>query len=53
MTKPKYPATRWGWYQYYAKQFGLNGSVQAEHLACWYLILHLAFDAEDAPCSSA
>lgn len=35
---------RLGWHQFYAKQFDKNGTEHAEHLACWYLFLHLAFD---------
>ena len=42
--RPKsYPCTRLGWSRYYAERFNKTGSKQAEHLACWYLVLHLAF----------
>jgi len=35
---------RLGWHNYYTNQFNKNPSEHAEQLACWYLILHLAFD---------
>lgn len=38
-----YPCTRLGWHKHYANQFNRTGSKQAEQLACWYLLLHLAF----------
>jgi hypothetical protein len=38
------PCDRLGWHKFYAKRFNKTGNHQAEHLANWYLILHLAFD---------
>jgi hypothetical protein len=35
---------RLGWHKHYAKRFNKTGSKQAEHLALWYLVLHIAFD---------
>lgn len=35
---------RLGWQQFYADRFNKTGSAQAEQLALWYQILHLAFD---------
>jgi len=41
--KMAFPCTRLGWHRYYDKRFDKTGSQQAEQLACWYLLLHLAF----------
>ncbi len=38
------PVTRIGWHRHYAKVFDKTGRHTAEHLAIWYLLLHLAFD---------
>lgn len=56
MSKPnlsRYPmgSDRLGWHRYYVKQFNKTGSWQAEQLAMWYLLLHLAFDFENEPCT--
>ena len=33
------------WHQFYVKRFNADPTnEQAEHLAMWYLLLHLAFD---------
>lgn len=35
--------SRLGWSDYYAAEFNKTGRTQAAHMACWYLLLHLAF----------
>jgi hypothetical protein len=44
MRSSRYPVgnDRLGWHKFYATQFNKTGSSQAEHLAIWYLLLHLA-----------
>ncbi|MFM7009729.1 MAG: hypothetical protein ACKO0Z_10425 [Betaproteobacteria bacterium] len=39
----KYPLgnDRLGWHNYYVKVFNKTSRAQAEHLAVWYLFLHL------------
>lgn len=37
---------RLGWHAYYVQRFNKTQSLQAEHLAIWYLLLHEAFGAE-------
>lgn len=45
MQRKPYPSTRVGWHNFYANEFNKNpANTQAEHLACWYLLLHLALD---------
>ena len=40
-----YPSSRIGWHRFYASKFSKDPTNnQAEHLACWYLLLHLALD---------
>ena len=47
------PVTRMGWHKHYAKIFDKTGRHTAEHLALWYLMLHLAFDHTDGEPSHA
>lgn len=35
------PVTRMGWHKHYASRYNKTLDPQAEHLALWYLILHL------------
>lgn len=35
-----------GWHLHYARQYNKTGNPQAAVMACWYLMLHLAFDEE-------
>lgn len=44
----KYPlgSDNLGWHKHYAEVFNKTGRLQAEHLAIWYLFLHLAFGEE-------
>ena len=44
--KKGYPlgADRYGWHRYYVSQFNKTLSPESAHMACWYLLLHLAFD---------
>lgn len=37
---------RYGWHKYYVKVFNKTGRSQAEHLAVWYLFLHLMHEDE-------
>lgn len=38
-----YPSSRIGWHNFYADRFSKDPTnTQAEHLACWYLFLHLS-----------
>ena len=39
----KYPNTRVGWHNYYVKRYNKSKHLDALQLACWYLLLHLAF----------
>jgi len=38
------PVTRMGWHTHYARLYNKTGRNSAQHLACWFLLLHLAFD---------
>lgn len=38
------PVTRIGWHKHYASRFNKTQHPHAEHLALWYLILHLGLD---------
>jgi hypothetical protein len=38
------PVTRMGWASFYIKRYCRYQTLQAEHLAMWYLILHEAFE---------
>lgn len=40
----KTPMNRLDWHQYYVARFNKTQTKDAEHLALWYLLLHLAFD---------
>lgn len=40
--KTRYPASRMGWHKFYAARFDKTQCPQAEHLACWYLLLFLS-----------
>ena len=42
--KKNMPVTRIGWFKYYAKLYGKTGRKTAEHMACWYYLLHLELD---------
>lgn len=43
---------RIGWHRHYVDRYNTNQSQYAEHMACWFLLLHLAFDEpEQAPTS--
>ena len=44
---PKHtPNSRMGWHEHYTRRYNKHkGGDQAAHLAMWYLLLHLAFDA--------
>lgn len=44
----KYPlgSDNYGWHKHYVQVFNKTGRAQAEHLAIWYLLLHLAFGEE-------
>jgi hypothetical protein len=44
MKKRNFPNDRLGWSNYYAKLYNKHGRDTSEHLAIWYLLLHLAFD---------
>lgn len=35
---------RLSWHRFYAARFDKTGSPRSEHLAVWYLLLHLALD---------
>jgi hypothetical protein len=37
---------RLGWHHYYVARFNKFRTGQAEHMALWYLMLHLEFDHE-------
>lgn len=46
MTLRHTPNTRMGWHVHYVRRFNKHqGGEQAAHLANWYQLLHLAFDA--------
>lgn len=34
---------RLGWHKHYVERFNKTEKADAEHLAIWYLLLHLAF----------
>lgn len=38
------PVSRLDWHKFYVARFNKTQAPQAEHLAVWFLILHLAFD---------
>jgi hypothetical protein len=40
------PTTRMGWHEYYVDLFNKTDGKRGEHLANWFLLLHLAFDAQ-------
>lgn len=40
------PATRLGWHSYYAQRYNRAGNPDAAVMACWYYLLHLAFDGD-------
>lgn len=42
-TRSPRPLTRMGWYKFYVNEFNRTGRIQAAHLACWFLVLHLEF----------
>ena len=44
MAKPSKANDRIGWHRYYVGRYNQNQDRYAEHLACWFLFLHLAFD---------
>lgn len=44
MAKHRKACDRIGWHQHFVDRFNATQSKQAEHLACWFLLLHLAFD---------
>lgn len=40
------PVTRVGWHEYYVDLFNKTDGKRGEHLANWFLLLHLAFDEQ-------
>lgn len=44
LTLSTMPKSRLGWHEHFAERFNKTNDPRAEHLACWYLFLHLAFD---------
>ena len=42
------PVTRMGWHEYYVDLFNKTDGKRGEHLANWFLLLHLAFDEQTA-----
>jgi hypothetical protein len=40
------PVTRMGWHEYYVDLFNKTDGKRGEHLANWFLLLHLAFDEQ-------
>jgi hypothetical protein len=40
------PTTRMGWHEYYVDLFNKTDGKRGEHLANWFLLLHLAFDEQ-------
>ena len=42
MALRKAPVSRLGWHHYYVTRFNKTGHAQAEHMALWYLFLHLS-----------
>lgn len=47
MRQWRIPNSRWGWHKYYVNRFNKNQHPDAEHLAMFYLMSHLAHEEED------
>lgn len=42
--KAKFPNTRLGWHKYYVNRFNKYHHPDADFMACYFLLLHLAFE---------
>ena len=40
------PTTLIGWHSYYAQRYNRTGDPEDADMACWYYLLHLAFDGD-------